>query len=142
MTTTLVLGGARSGKSTYAQHAAESAAEKNGGKLVLVATAEVLDAEMNARITHHQAKRGAAWRTIEAPVELPQAISKLEPADLVVVDCLTLWVNNLLMREMDIEASIKALTAALGQRRGSSWLVSNEVGLGIVPANALARRFR
>lgn len=108
----------------------------------MVATAEALDAEMEERINRHRVERDVAWQTVEVPIKLPQAVLELAPTDLAVVDCLTLWVSNLLMRDMDIETGTQALIAALKQRRGSLWLVSNEVGLGIVPDSALARRFR
>ena len=141
MPVTLVLGGARSGKSAYAQHAAESAAA-DGGRLVMLATAEALDDEMRARIDKHKADRGDAWHTIEAALSLPQAILKLQSTDIAVVDCLTLWVSNLMMHERNVEQSIAALLTAAGNVRCPLWLVSNEVGMGIVPENAMGRAFR
>lgn len=142
MTRTLVLGGARSGKSAYAQHAAEAAAKDGGGRLVMIATAEASDEEMAARIAHHRAARGPAWHTLEAPLLLPEALAQLQATDIAVVDCLTLWVSNLLMQDADLEAHTQALTAAVAGHRGRVFLVSNEVGFGLVPDNALARRFR
>jgi adenosylcobinamide kinase/adenosylcobinamide-phosphate guanylyltransferase len=139
---TLVLGGARSGKSAHAQAAAEAAAADGGGSLVMIATGQAFDAEMGARIEQHRRERGEAWRTIEAPVDLVGALSALSPADVAVVDCLTLWLSNLMMAEMDLEASATALIAAARNTPSSLWLVSNEVGMGVVPDNALARRFR
>jgi adenosylcobinamide kinase/adenosylcobinamide-phosphate guanylyltransferase len=142
MTTTLVLGGARSGKSSYAQRAAEAAAAHNGGQLILIATAEASDAEMRVRIARHQEERGSAWLTVEAPMALPEALSHLQENDVAVVDCLTLWVNNLLLHDADVETQVDALVTAVAEHRGLLWLVSNEVGGGIVPDNALARKFR
>jgi adenosylcobinamide kinase/adenosylcobinamide-phosphate guanylyltransferase len=138
---TLVLGGARSGKTAHAQREAEAAAT-HGGSLVMIATAEALDAEMADRIARHQADRGARWQTVEAPVNLAAAIANLKREDIAVVDCLTLWLSNLLMRNLSIETEIDALAAALKTCRSRIWLVSNETGLGIVPDNALSRRFR
>lgn len=136
MTTILILGGARSGKTTHALRAAEA----TGRDLVMIATAEALDEEMAERIARHRAERGPAWRTLEAPLDLAGALAELEPSETAVIDCLTLWVSNLMHAERDIEAETERLIAALAGR--DVLLVSNEVGLGIVPDNALARRFR
>jgi adenosylcobinamide kinase/adenosylcobinamide-phosphate guanylyltransferase len=134
-----VLGGARSGKSRYAQARAEAA----GGSPVFVATAEAFDDEMHERIARHQADRDARWRTVEAPRDLPAAIDALNAEDAVVlVDCLTLWVSNLLLAEADIPAASRELCHAINRFEGRLILVANEVGLGIVPDNALARAFR
>jgi adenosylcobinamide kinase/adenosylcobinamide-phosphate guanylyltransferase len=139
MTALFVIGGARSGKSRYAQGRAEAA----GGTPVFVATAEAFDDEMRARIAQHRADRDARWRTVEAPSDLPAAIDALnDSAAVVLVDCLTLWVSNLLLADDDIAAASAQLCAAIGRFKGSLILVANEVGLGIVPDNALARRFR
>ncbi len=139
MTSTLVLGGARSGKSAFAQKAAENAAL--GGQPVLIATGQAFDDEMAERIARHQADRGESWRTIEAPLALAEAIAAL-PADAVaVVDCLTLWLSNLMLAERDVAAATD-LVAAVGACPARLWLVSNEVGLGIVPETPLGRRFR
>jgi adenosylcobinamide kinase/adenosylcobinamide-phosphate guanylyltransferase len=133
-----VLGGARSGKSRYAQARAEAL----GGRPVFVATAEAFDDEMRARIAQHQADRDARWRTVEAPRDLPGAIDALSGSDAVVlVDCLTLWLSNLLLAEADLAIAATELCAAIGRFDGDLLLVSNEVGWGIVPDNALARRF-
>jgi adenosylcobinamide kinase/adenosylcobinamide-phosphate guanylyltransferase len=134
----LILGGARSGKSAYALRAAEAA----GGSLVMVATAEAMDGEMSERIARHQAERGPKWRTVEAPIDLAAAIAALKSSDCAVVDCLTLWVSNLLMRGMTVSEEADDLIAALKTCPARLWLVANETGLGIVPENALARRFR
>jgi adenosylcobinamide kinase/adenosylcobinamide-phosphate guanylyltransferase len=133
----LLLGGARSGKSRIAQTRAEALP----GELVYIATGEALDAEMAARIARHRADRGPRWRTVEAPLELPDAIER-ERGRVMLVDCLTLWLSNLMMGEHDIARATDRLIAALDAASSPILLVSNEVGLGIVPENALARRFR
>ena len=139
MTALFVIGGARSGKSRYAQARAEAAGENP----VFVATAEAFDDEMRARIAQHRADRDARWRTVEAPRDLPAAIDALNCSGAVVlVDCLTLWASNLLLADADIPAATAGLCAAIDRFKGSLILVANEVGLGIVPDNALARRFR
>lgn len=138
----LILGGARSGKSTYAQRLAEDMAERRGGRLVMIATAEALDDEMAERIARHRSERGPAWRTIEAPVALATAIDTLTQADVAVVDCLTLWLSNLMCRDTDVEPAVSSLLDSVRRSPAAIILVSNEVGYGIVPDNALARRFR
>ena len=139
MNTLLVLGGARSGKSRYAQTRAEAL----DGDLVFVATAQALDDEMTGRIARHRADRGPRWITVEAPVELAAAVRAESREDRVLlIDCLTLWTTNLLLAERDIPAAAEALIAAVTDAAGPLILVANEVGLGIVPGNALARRFR
>ena len=135
--TTLVLGGARSGKSRFAEGLL-SAIE---GGLLYLATAEAGDAEMAARIREHQERRGRGWRTVEAPLEVPEALAAAG-SEAVLLDCLTLWVSNLMAAERDVEAAGEALCQALDGARAPVVVVSNEVGLGIVPENALARRFR
>jgi adenosylcobinamide kinase/adenosylcobinamide-phosphate guanylyltransferase len=137
--TMLVLGGARSGKSRYAQAVAEAA----GGRLVFVATAQAFDDEMTDRIRRHREDRDARWTTVEAPLDVAGAIYAADGEDVVVlVDCLTLWASNLLLGEEDADARLAALLDAIASARGQVVLVANEVGLGIVPDNALARRFR
>lgn len=139
MTSLFVLGGARSGKSHYAQARAEALP----GALLFVATAQAFDAEMADRIGRHQSGRGPRWRTVEAPVDLPGAIAaEARAGQVVLVDCLTLWTSNLLLADHDIPAAQTALCDALAAAAGPVILVANEVGLGIVPDNALARRFR
>ena len=136
---TLVLGGARSGKSRYA----EQLVERQPGAWIYLATAEPGDAEMAVRIRLHQARRGARWRTIEAPLELTATLSQAAaPAVAVLVDCLTLWLANLLGAGRDVEAEVARLIAAIPRLRGPVVFVSNEVGLGIVPEGEPARRFR
>ena len=134
---TLVLGGARSGKSRYA----ESLIEGLPPPWAYVATAEAGDDEMAARIKAHRARRGADWRTVEAPRDLAAALAACGRMP-VLVDCLTLWLNNLMFRKINIETAIENLEAALAAREAPTVLVSNEVGFGIVPDNAEARRFR
>jgi adenosylcobinamide kinase/adenosylcobinamide-phosphate guanylyltransferase len=137
--TLLVLGGARSGKSRHAQMRAEA----EHGALIYIATGQAFDSEMAERIERHQQDRGPRWRTVEAPLALAQAIGdEARPGQVVLVDCLTLWASNLMLADRDIEAETAALVAAIGAARSPLILVSNEVGLGIVPDNALARRFR
>jgi len=133
-----VLGGARSGKSRYAQARAEILA----GRHHFIATAEAFDEEMRTRIARHQADRDARWHTVEAPRDLPAALATLNAPDAVVlVDCLTLWLSNLILADADIDRSEAELCHVINDFAGHILLVSNEVGLGIVPANALARRF-
>jgi adenosylcobinamide kinase/adenosylcobinamide-phosphate guanylyltransferase len=139
---TLVLGGARSGKSAFAQGAAEARAGESGGRLVMVATAQAFDAEMAERIARHQDDRGAAWATVEAPLDLAGVLAGLGSDDVVVVDCLTLWLSNLMLDDRDVAGAAAELVAVAGRFEGALWLVSNEVGFGIVPDNVLARRFR
>jgi adenosylcobinamide kinase/adenosylcobinamide-phosphate guanylyltransferase len=138
MTFTLVLGGARSGKTAFAQAQAEAAVARP----TLIATGQAFDDEMRRRIDRHRAERGDRWATIEEPLDLTGALASLAADDAVVVDCLTLWLSNLLHAEIDIDASLRDLIIALAACPARVWLVSNEVGQGIVPDNALARRFR
>ncbi|HEY1857809.1 bifunctional adenosylcobinamide kinase/adenosylcobinamide-phosphate guanylyltransferase [Acidocella sp.] len=145
MALTLVLGGARSGKSGFAQAKAEVQAEAHGlpaGRLVMIVTGQAFDDEMRQRIEQHRRERGDAWRTVEAPLDLPQALESVGADDVVVVDCLTLWLSNLMLAGQDVATETDALLATLRRTKNPVWLVSNEVGLGIVPENALARRFR
>lgn len=140
MTVTLVLGGARSGKSTFAQRAAEMAAGPEHP--LLIATGQAFDDEMRDRIARHQADRGDAWRTLEAPLDLAVALGGLVEGETVVVDCLTLWLSNHMLAEHDLEQERQALVTAVQDCRARLWLVSNEVGWGLVPESALGRRFR
>lgn len=142
MITTLVLGGARSGKSAFAQARAEAWAAERARRPILIATAQAFDEEMAERIARHQADRAGLWETRDAPLDLPAAIDVLGADDVAVVDCLTLWLSNLMMAEARLDRAAASLLAAVGACRARLWLVSNEVGLGIVPDNALARRFR
>ena len=136
---TLVLGGARSGKSAHA----EALLADHAGARLYVATAEARDTEMTARIAAHRARRGAAWRTVEAPLALVRTLeAESRPGRALLVDCLTLWLSNLMGAGRDIAAEIERLAACLARLEGRTVLVSNEVGLGIVPGNATARAFR
>jgi len=132
---TLVLGGARSGKSAYA----EKIIEDLGGGIYL-ATSRVWDAEMAERVQIHQARRNDLWRTVEEPVAIHDIIANTDKPML--VDCLTLWLSNLMEMEADIDQETEQLCRALKMAKQDVVLVSNEVGLGIVPDNALARKFR
>ncbi|MCX6900297.1 MAG: bifunctional adenosylcobinamide kinase/adenosylcobinamide-phosphate guanylyltransferase [Verrucomicrobia bacterium] len=139
----LVLGGCRSGKSRFALELAA----RLGKRKLFVATAEPFDDEMRERIAKHRADRGPDWQTVEAPVGLAEALrDHAAEADVVVVDCLTVWLGNLLCPEHQPlrwqPGSISSLLAGLAKRCAHIIVVSNEVGLGIVPDNALARRFR
>jgi len=134
---TLVLGGARSGKSAFA----ERLAEENGGPLYL-ATAEPLDDEMSDRIGRHRARRGPAWKTVEAPLALvPALAAHAGTGRTVVVDCLTLWLSNLLAAGRDLDNETGHLLESLPALEGVVIFVSNEVGLGIVPESARVRRY-
>ena len=135
---TLVLGGARSGKSRYA----EALVIASPPPWVYVATAEPFDDEMKARIAEHRGRRGASWQTVDAPLDLAAAIAGAPSAATVLVDCLTLWLNNLTFKGRDIDGETHRLETALAARKAPAVLVSNEVGSGIVPDNAEARRFR
>jgi adenosylcobinamide kinase/adenosylcobinamide-phosphate guanylyltransferase len=134
---TLVLGGARSGKSRYA----ETLITALPPPWVYVATGQGLDAEMAARIDAHQARRGAGWSTVETPRELAATLAANTGVP-ILVDCLTLWLSNLMMADAQIDAEIDRLAQALHNATAPVALVANEVGSGIVPDNALARRFR
>ncbi|MCM5554245.1 bifunctional adenosylcobinamide kinase/adenosylcobinamide-phosphate guanylyltransferase [Pleomorphomonas sp. NRK KF1] len=135
-----VLGGARSGKSRFAEQRTRAfAASEN----VYIATAECRDEEMEKRIALHRERRGADWRTIEAPHLLTETLSAEARSDrAILVDCLTLWLTNRLLADADLQAEGDGLATVLGAISGPVVLVSNEVGLSIVPENALARRFR
>jgi len=136
----LIGGGARSGKSRFAL----DYADRLGGRRVFVATARASDDEMAERIARHRAERKTGWVTIEEPLALPETLVRLE-ADVVLVDCLTLWLSNLLMRGgpvTSVEAAMERLVTAARARSGHTLIVTNEVGMGIVPEHALGRIFR
>jgi adenosylcobinamide kinase/adenosylcobinamide-phosphate guanylyltransferase len=135
---TLVLGGARSGKSAHA----EALIERAPGPWTYIATAQAFDDEMRERIALHRARRPAGWETVDAPHGLAGAVATLPPGRPALVDCLTLWLTNVMLAEADLPAEVAALEAACAAAAGPLVLVANEVGLGIVPDNALARRFR
>jgi len=137
----LVIGGARSGKTAFALRRASEAP----GKKVYVATAEPLDGEMEARIDAHRKQRGSLWETREEPLDLGRALDAVcRTHPVAVVDCLTLWLSNLLCAKADLEAALAAFIDSLRTLPGPSqvFVVSNEVGMGIVPENDMAREFR
>jgi len=137
--TTFVLGGARSGKSSYA----EKLVEGSGLQPIYLATGRAFDTEMENRISVHRNSRGDEWQTVEEPLDLVGALQKHAGHDrFVLVDCLTLWITNLMMAEQNIAAETETLVAALPQLSGQVVFVSNEVGLSIVPENRMAREFR
>lgn len=135
----LVIGGTRSGKSAYARALAEASLLKP----VMLATAEAGDAEMAERIERHRCERGPRWMTLEEPLELAAALRRCAAPDrLVVVDCATLWLSNLLIANRDPEAEERALEREIAGLNGPALFVTNEVGCGLVPATALGRVFR
>ena len=136
MSVVLVLGGARSGKSRYAEGLIHSPKH-------YVATAQAFDDEMASRIKLHQARRDGKWTTHEAPLDLVLQLREIDGwGNHILVDCLTLWLSNLLLEEIDCEAELSDLVSHLTTAKARIVIVSNEVGLGIVPDNQLARSFR
>jgi adenosylcobinamide kinase / adenosylcobinamide-phosphate guanylyltransferase len=138
MAVILITGGARSGKSRRA----EARARAFPGRPVYIATAEALDAEMDERIAKHRARRGSEWVEREAPLDLVQALLETDGGGARLIDCLTLWLSNLLHSERDWSQEVARLANVLPRQRSPIVMVTNEVGLGIVPDNALARAFR
>ena len=137
--TVLVLGGARSGKSRYALSLAEASAPAR----TIIATAQAFDDEMTDRIARHQAERDATWTTREAPLDLIAALrEESRPGRAVLVDCLTLWLSNLLLAERDLDAATAELAALVPRLNGPTIFVSNEVGQGVVPPSKLGRIFQ
>ncbi len=134
----LITGGARSGKSKLA----ERLALRPSGRAIYIATAEAHDDEMRARIAEHRARRGAMWEDLHAPRALAQALDESDGGAPRLVDCLTLWLSNLMLDEADWRAATLELTATLRRQSAPVVLVTNEVGGGIVPENKLARAFR
>lgn len=136
---TFVLGGARSGKSRTAQ----ALVEASSGQWVYVATAQTLDEEMRERIDHHRAERANAWETCEAPLDLAGAVRRETGSGrIVLVDCLTLWLSNIMLAGQDPVAATEGMVLAIREAAGPLVIVSNEVGNGIVPATPLGRAFR
>jgi adenosylcobinamide kinase/adenosylcobinamide-phosphate guanylyltransferase len=135
---TLVIGGARSGKSRYAEQMVMALPPP----WIYVATAQACDDEMAARIAEHRNRRREGWNTVEAPLHLADTLQALHANSAALVDCLTLWLSNVMVAEHDIDGEIERLDQAIGACKVPLVLVSNEVGCGIVPDNALARRFR
>ncbi len=140
--TTLIIGGCRSGKSSQAMQLAEQIA----GQKIFIATCVPQDKEMEQRVLRHQQQRSSDWETLEVPVLLPESIHKYsEEGQVILVDCLTLWINNLIMDDenpANIDMQIQKLTQSIEKAECPVILVSNEVGTGIVPENKLARLFR
>lgn len=135
-----VVGGCRSGKSRHAQELAEKITDIHR---VFIATCVPYDEEMKDRVRRHQKDRGSTWTTVDAPVELAEAILKQsQNAQVILADCLTLWMSNLLMESENLESRVEELTAAINKAQCPVIIVSNEVGTGIVPENALARQYR
>lgn len=135
---TLVLGGAASGKSAWA----EAILENDGRPMVYLATGRVLDDEVAQKVAVHKKRRDARWRTIEAPLDLAPALAGVTGKDCVLIDCATMWLTNHMMDGSDLALAQDALLTALRDCAASWVIVSNEVGHGIVPDNALARQFR
>lgn len=148
----LIIGGARSGKTAHAIALAGTLSAARGADVTYVATAQALDEEMQHRISLHRAERPAAWRTLEAPARLAQALRGLPAPAIIVIDCMTLWLSNALLQDFREDAPTAALPAWEAERadflqwlqavRGDVLLISNEVGAGIVPLSPLARRFQ
>ncbi len=134
---TLVLGGAASGKSAFA----EGLAKGSGRGLIYVATAEIRDAEMRAKVRKHKDMRGAGWETIEVPMDVGPALASATADHVVLLDCATMWLSNHLLAESDLAAAETELMSALDRSAASVIVVSNEVGLSVVPDNKLARAF-
>jgi adenosylcobinamide kinase/adenosylcobinamide-phosphate guanylyltransferase len=135
---TLLLGGARSGKSAHA----EKLVTAFPAPWCYIATAQAFDDEMSERIALHRSRRGEGWRTVDAPLDLVDAFDVVPDGQPVLLDCLTLWLSNHLLAGSDLDKECDALARVLATPRGPWFVVSNEVGLGIVPDNALSRRFR
>ncbi|MFA5354402.1 MAG: bifunctional adenosylcobinamide kinase/adenosylcobinamide-phosphate guanylyltransferase [Thermodesulfovibrionales bacterium] len=154
---TLIIGGARSGKSDFALKLADSFGPKTGGthradevplvRKAYIATAQALDEEMGERIRKHRDERSAGWETLEEPLDIGGLIRDVHPFyEVILLDCLTLWVTNLLLAEKkmeeEMEQLLNSLSPLVGNKDRSIIIVSNEVGMGIVPDNPLSRRFR
>ena len=135
---TFVLGGAASGKSAFA----ETFAESSGKPLIYLATAQAFDPEMRHKIDQHIARRGKAWTTVEAPLDLASALVSLSAQQACLLDCATMWLSNLMLAERDVATAQAALIDAIRTCPADLVIVSNEVGQGIVPENTLARQFR
>ncbi|WP_339107365.1 bifunctional adenosylcobinamide kinase/adenosylcobinamide-phosphate guanylyltransferase [Thioclava sp. GXIMD4216] len=134
----LMTGGARSGKSRLA----EEQAQRLGSPAIYIATARIWDDETQERVDEHRARRVTGWRDIEAPIDLARALRETDGTAPRLVDCLTMWLTNLMMEDRDLAQELDALLATLSRLTSPVVFVTNEVGMGIVPENALARRFR
>jgi len=146
MAATFVLGGARSGKTSYAERIAKEWSQRDGKEVVYVATAQVTDGEMEVRINRHRRVRPANWQTVEEPVDVASIIANASSSSIVLVDCLSLLLNNWMFIESCSATRcferMRALTEAIEATAGTIIVVSNEVGQGIVPADALSRQYR
>ena len=138
MTISFFIGGARSGKSKMA----EMHTLKLGKRATYIATCEVFDEEMAVRVKEHQERRGENWSTLVTPLYLAREIKNIEPTNPILIDCFTLWLSNHLLKKNDLEKKIDELADVLENSKSNIVLVSSEVGTGIVPDNALARKFR
>lgn len=138
----LVLGGARSGKSTLAEAWVAAEAKRSGVRALYLATGRAWDAEMRERIDIHRARRGDLWETVEEPLEVAELLPGLPPGRPILLDCLTLWLTNQMLEERDAAVEAQKLVAALARAPGPVVCVSNEVGLGLVPETPLGRAFR
>lgn len=136
MSSLLVMGGARSGKSRYAEQMAS-------GEKYYIATAEAFDQEMRDRIAQHKSLRGSGWTTAEAPLDIVDALQRVDQkVRFILIDCLTMWIGNLMHHDRNVAEEVEKLAKTLAAAKGRIVVVSNEVGQGIVPENAMARRFR
>lgn len=137
----LILGGARSGKSSFA----ETMAGRSGAAVTMIATAEAVDDDMWERIVAHRRSRPPHWATIESPLRLADALATIPSGDTAVIDCITVWLGNMFHHGFtveDVHAEIERLISTMAHRRGATLIVSNEVGLGIVPATDMSRSYR
>lgn len=138
----LILGGVKSGKSRYAEQLAKNWAEGSLGKVVYIATARAYDDEFGERIKRHQAQRPAHWETLEVPLEVAQILNQYSGTQCcLLIECLTLWLSNILCDKLDLNRHIELLCEAIERFEGELVIVSNETGMGIIPQNALARKF-
>lgn len=135
---TFILGGAASGKSAFA----EQLCINSGKDRVYWATAQIFDSEMRAKVSRHLEQRGSGWHTVEEPETAGKVLAALEPGQICLMDCATMWLTNHLLADHDLQAAQDGLLAAVEKCQADLVIVSNETGLGIVPENALARRFR
>lgn len=135
---TLILGGARSGKSAFA----EALATNTNRPRAYIATSQPFDVEMEAKIAKHRQDRGPDWQTIEAPLDIEAALAEVKANSIVLIDCLTLWLSNQMHAETDIDAEITNLLTVLSATPNPVICVSNEVGMGLVPDTPLGRQFR
>ena len=134
----LVTGGARSGKSALAERLAQS----RGNKVIYIATSEPFDDEMQSRIDRHRARRDAGWRTVDAPLELPDMLVQTDGDAPRLVDCLTMWLNNLIYHNQDVGDEMNRLIKVISEQQADLVMVTNEIGSGLVPQTAEARKFR